>query len=130
MDAVPPQLPLTPPAYVAPAPVSPECRYLNNAEAQAAFKRLKAALPGTSFEGAAPSEVCGLVKVKLSRGNTVYTDSSGRFFIIGMALDTTKGEPADRSAKLEQIFEDRETFPTAADGLNHPFPNQTTSSIQ
>lgn len=122
MDLPPPAVETIPlPAFVAPAPLTPECRYLSNTEAQAAFRRLKQALPSTSFEGAEPSEVCGLVKVKLSRGNTVYTDASGRFFILGTVLDTHRGGPADRDDEIERTMEYRETVPTLPDGIT-PIP--------
>lgn len=125
MDLPPPQVMVNPPAFTIPAPIIPECRYLSNAEAQAAFRRLKQALPGTAFDGAAPSEICGLVRVKLTRGATAYTDASGRFFLLTFALDTQTGSPADTSAKIDSALDTRERFPVN-DGLPPlPFPNNT-----
>ena len=103
---LPPSIPQFP-ALIAPA--INECRYLNNGEAQQAFKRLKQALPGTAFEGAAPSEICGLVRIKLARGTTAYTDATGRFFILAYALDTHNGAEAD--ATVAAAVEKRETNP-------------------
>lgn len=103
---LPPSIPQFP-ALVAPA--INECRYLNNDEAQQALRRLKQALPGTSFTGAAPSEICGLVRVKLSRGTTAYTDATGRFFILAYTLDTHLGSEAD--ATVASAIEKRETNP-------------------
>ena len=98
----------TPPAYYAPGP---ECNYLTNTQAQEAFQRLRSRLPGTSFDNAKPSEVCGLVRVQLSSGKIVYTDPTGRFLLLALALDTHKGEPADASSELEIQLERRQTFP-------------------
>lgn len=106
---LPPEVPK--PVISAPAPIVPECRYLSNAEAQEAFRRLKRTLPGTSFEGAAPSEVCGLARVKLTRGTVAYTDATGRYFILALALDTHKGSPADQSEAIERIIDHREKPP-------------------
>lgn len=106
MMDLPPQLPEQS-AYVAPAP---ECRYLTNSEAQAAFERLRARLPGTAFDHARPSEVCGLVRVQLARGTVAYTDATGRYFLLAFALDTHKGSPADQETAIEHAIEARETF--------------------
>lgn len=131
---MPLDLPPNPPvaAIVAQAPTTPECRYLSNAEAQTAFRRLKRALPGTAFDSAAPSEVCGLVRVRLSRGATAYTDATGRFFLLAFALDTHKGGPADTnqiSQTIDNVLDKREQFPLN-DGLPPlPFPNNTTQAI-
>lgn len=103
---LPPSIPQFP-AIVAPA--TNECRYLNNSEAQQALSRLKQALPGTSFSGAAPSEICGLVRIKLARGTTAYTDATGRFFILAYTLDTHNGAEAD--AAIAFAIEKRETNP-------------------
>lgn len=104
---MPPQVP-TIPAIIAKAPITPECRYLSNAEAQEAFKRLKRTLPGTSFAGAAPSEVCGLARVQLTRGTIAYTDATGRFLLLALALDTHTGSPADTSDTIERLIDERE----------------------
>lgn len=103
----PPQLG-EPSAYVVQAP---ECRYLTNTQAQVAFQRLKARLPGTSFDSASPSEVCGLVKVQMSSGTVVYTDPTGRFLLLTFAFDTHKGSPADLSEEIEFQIENRQRYP-------------------
>lgn len=109
---LPPEV-VTPPAYVAKAP-APECRILSPEEAQAAFMRLRQRLPGTAFAGATPSEVCGLVRVQLQRGTVAYTDATGRYFLLALALDTHRGSPADNSEQLEQAIDARSQFPAEA----------------
>lgn len=116
---MPLDLPPNPPAaYVAPAP---ECRYLTQAEAQVALGRLSRQLPSTRFEHAQPSEVCGLVRLQLASGKTVYTDPTGRYLLLAFALDTHRGSPADTSETLEQALEERSRYPTTAiEGLSPP----------
>lgn len=97
--------------YTAPAP---ECRYLTALEAQEAFNRLRSALPGTRFDHARPSEICGLVRLQLANGKTAYTDASGRYFLLAFALDTHKGGPADNDELLSQQMQARERFPKQA----------------
>lgn len=109
MDLPPPNVPV--PAIHAPAP---ECRLLNQAEAQVAFARLKGMLPSTSFVSARPSQVCGLVQVTMASGKTAYTDATGRFFLLAFALDTHSGSPADNEAALGAAVGERETFPATA----------------
>lgn len=94
--------------------MAPECRYLTNTEAQEAFNRLKARLPGTSFEGARPSEICGLVRVTLKNGTAVYTEPTGRYLMFTFALDTHKGSPADTSYEIERQIERRQSYPKEA----------------
>lgn len=109
---LPPDIPLTPPSgYVAPAPA---CHYLSNTEAQVAFARLRQRLSGTAFDNARPSEICGLVRVQLASGKTVYTDATGRYLLLTFALDTHRGEPADNSEKLEEAITDREAYPNVS----------------
>lgn len=110
---MPMDLPPNPPAIYAPAP-TPECRYLNAAEADVAFKRLRASLPSTSFERATPSEICGLVRVQMSNGKAGYTDATGRYFLLAFAMDTHKGGPADNAEQLSQQLGDRDKFPQEA----------------
>lgn len=105
---LPPNAPV--PAIHAPAP---ECHFLTNAEAQEAFRRLRTTLSGTSFDNARPSEVCGMVRVEMSSGKVVYTDATGRYLLLAFALDTHKGSPADTSAELERVIEDRATYPSS-----------------
>lgn len=101
----------SPPAYVSAAP---ECRYLNAYEAQQAFARLKGALPGTAFDSAKPSEVCGLVRVQLANGKVAYTDATGRYLLLAFALDTHRGGPADNQEALEKALVERDRFPSQA----------------
>ncbi|RQR65284.1 hypothetical protein DIE18_02030 [Burkholderia sp. Bp9125] len=108
---MPPQPAVQPPALVAPAPA---CRYLSNSEAQAAFERLRASLPSTQFDGAQPSEICGLVRVQLANGSAAYTDATGRYFLLAFALDTHRGSPADNSQQLEDAIQKRQAFPAEA----------------
>lgn len=109
---LPPNIPAAPVAsYVAPAPA---CHYLSNSEAQVAFARLRQRLSGTAFDNARPSEICGLVRVQLASGKTVYTDATGRYLLLTFALDTHRGEPADNSEQLEQAIQDRETYPNVS----------------
>lgn len=88
-----------------------ECRVLNAVQAQAAFIRLKQRLPSTAFAEARPSEICGLVWVKMKRGTIAYTDATGRYLILALALDTHRGSPADVSSALEREIDERETNP-------------------
>lgn len=115
---LPPNLPQA--AYEAPAP---ECRYLTPGEAQVALQRLRRQLPSTPFEQAQPSEICGLVRVQMASGKTVYTDPTGRYLLLTFALDTHRGSPADTSEALEQALEERSHYPEAAiPGLTPPMP--------
>lgn len=109
--ALPPQQLLNPPAHHAPAP---ECHYLNASEAQLAFSRLKQRLPGTPFVEASPSEICGLVRVKMASGKSAYTDATGRYFLLTFALDTHKGSPADNDETINREAEQRQQFPSEA----------------
>lgn len=104
-------MPPRPPVLSAPAP---ECRVLSYSEAQAAYQRLRQRLPSTEFTGAQPSEVCGLVRVQLARGAVAYTDATGRYLLLALALDTHRGSPADVSATLEQAVDARTSFPQQA----------------
>lgn len=88
-----------------------ECKVLNAVQAQVAFIKLKRRLPGTAFEDARPSEICGLVWVKMKRGTIAYTDASGRYLLLALALDTHRGSPADVSEVLEREIDERETNP-------------------
>lgn len=105
--ALPPEV-VNPPAIVAPAPA---CHYLSQQEAQAAFERLRQRLPSTHFVGARPSEVCGLVRVQMALGSVAYTDATGRYFLLALALDTHRGSPADNDQSVEKAIEERESFP-------------------
>lgn len=96
------------PAFVAPAP---ECHYLSQAEAQVALRRLKQTLVRTSFADASPSEICGMVRVKLKSGATVYTDATGRYLLLAFALDTHKGSPADVEDQMEAALAQRQADP-------------------
>ncbi|GBG14411.1 TonB-dependent receptor [Novimethylophilus kurashikiensis] len=107
--ALPPEALATPPAIMARAP---ECHILSPEEAQVAFHRLRARLPGTAFAGAAPSQVCGMVRVMLQRGTVAYTDATGRYFLLALALDTHVGSPADLSEDIDSAIEARSQYPS------------------
>jgi hypothetical protein len=132
-----PALPVTTPGAVPPAPpaivrsaadmfgsrpVAPACHYLNNAEAQVAFERLKRNLPSTRFTGARPSEICGLVRVDLAGGTAAYTDATGRYFLLAFALDTNKGSPADNADTLNTQIARRQQNPVTAETGARPEP--------
>lgn len=89
----------------------PQCVYLTHAQAQEAFSRLRARLPGTAFDNARPSEVCGLVQVQFRNGSVAYTDPTGRYLLLAFAFDTHAGQPADMSQAVEVELDRRMTFP-------------------
>lgn len=96
------------PAIIAPAP---ECQVLSYAEAQTAYQRLRRRLPSTAFTSAQPSEICGLVRLQLARGTVAYTDATGRYLLLALALDTHRGSPADVAHHLDQAIESRASRP-------------------
>ena len=96
------ELPLAPPAIASPFACA------SDGQAQQAFQRLKSRLAGTRFVGARPSQVCGLVQVEMEGGKKVYTDLMGRFFIVGLVLDTSTGSPADAQAIVDHNISERE----------------------
>ncbi|MCC5609600.1 hypothetical protein LC612_23190 [Nostoc sp. CHAB 5834] len=85
MDGLPPNPPHFECASQAPSPVSEEV-----------LEKLKAALPNTSFESAWPACIPGWVAIRLKDGNMGYADKSGRYFILGIALDIEKKKFLDR----------------------------------
>ena len=87
---------------------APVCHLLSNTEAQAAFARLRQRLPGTAFSGAQPSEICGVVRVQMAHGAIAYTDSTGRYFLLALALDTHRGSPADAADAVERAVASRD----------------------
>ena|SRR5690606_18960643 len=64
-------------------------------EADLALASLRQTLPKTDFLSAWPSSVPGLVALKLKNGQVAYTDTSARFFILGVVFDTTTGQALD-----------------------------------
>lgn len=124
-------MPVTAPSgYVAEAPI-PTCHLLNQVEAQVAFERLRRALPSTSFEGAKPSQICGLVHIKLASGKSVYTDATGRFLLLTFALDTHRGSPADLEEEFHKAMDDRGKYPEEAiPGLTPPMPVEEGAPLQ
>lgn len=94
-------MPPAPPAIRAPAPA---CHILAQAEADEALARLRRRLPSTPFESAHPSAVCGLAVLRLKSGKLAYTDATGRFLLLALALDTHSGSPAETSEALEQAL--------------------------
>lgn len=111
---LPPNVPVPAVAAVAAVvPPAPPCRMLTQEEARVAFERLRARLSSTAFAtpGYRPSEICGLAQITLARGSVAYTDATGRYFLLALALDTQKGGPADApalDAGINQLFDERE----------------------
>ena len=71
-------------------------------DVEKAFEKIKLRLAGTRFAAAHTSQICGLVRLELEGGKVAYTDLSGRYFILGLALDTQTGSPADASVADSQ----------------------------
>lgn len=116
---LPPQAPV--PVMVSSAQVAeaPECRLLTPEQAAVAFARLKSRLRSTEFTEFRPSEVCGLVQLRMARGGVAYTDATGRYFLLALALDTHRGGPADESnpsldTVIDRLVEDRTINPAQA----------------
>lgn len=84
-------LDLPPSALHAPAAVL----QVTPAEAHRAFERLQKANPGTKFLSAEPSQVPGLIKLRLANGQLAYADKSGRYLILGVVFDMTAGQALD-----------------------------------
>ncbi len=95
MDA----LPITS-VYVSSASQSSGCE-LTASQVHSAFGTLKSRLAGTSFISAKASQVCGFIRVDMADGKVAYADRTGRYFILGMVLDTQTGGPADGSKQLD-----------------------------
>ena len=113
------------------APAVPACHLLSQDEADMAFARLRRSLPSTAFDNASPSQICGLVRVRMASGKVVYTDTSGRYLLLTFALDTHRGSPADNSEHLEQAIEDRSAYPAdAVPGLTPQPPAEAEAPRQ
>ena len=67
-----------------------------------AFGVIKSRLASTSFKSAKASEVCGLLRLEMADGKIAYTDKTGRYFILGLLLDTKTGSPADASIQVDR----------------------------
>lgn len=52
---------------------------------------MRGKLPRTVIKAAKPSVVCGLIELQLENGNVAFTDKSGRYFIMGLMMDTATG---------------------------------------
>lgn len=111
---MPIEMPPSVPAVAAHYAPAPECRYLSTADAEAALRRIRGALPGTAFSGAKPSEVCGMIRLEMASGKFAYTDPTGRYLMLAFAIDTHRGEPADNDAAVERAVDARSQFPKEA----------------
>lgn len=81
-------------------PVCPPALQVSPAQAEQTLQALRQALPATGFTEASPAPICGLVAVKLSNGNYAYVDKSGRYFILGLLVDTATGATFDGKLEL------------------------------
>ena len=77
-------------------------------QVQAAFLKIKLRLASTRFKSARASQICGLIQLEMDGGKTAYADLNGRFFILGLALDTQTGSPADAQTKVDRILVERD----------------------
>lgn len=65
-------------------------------EAERALVQLQGNLKSTRFLKSWPSEFPGLIAVEMDNGRVGYTDKTGRYFILGLVLDTATGAALDR----------------------------------
>ena len=115
---MPIDLPSVPPTATQSAAAA--CHVLTSEEAARAFQHLRRRLPSTEFEGAAPSEICGLVRVQLKHGTKAYTDVTGRYFLLALSLDTNKGSPADGSTAIDAAVRFRSQTTSQMDRASPP----------
>ncbi|MNR71647.1 hypothetical protein D3C71_22780 [compost metagenome] len=78
---------------VMPAP-TPAGR-VTQAEADRVLAALQQQLRATKFVKAWPSDVPGLVALRLDSGQVAYSDKSARYFFLGVVLDTATGAALD-----------------------------------
>lgn len=111
--SAPPQAPAAPaPAIVRPA--IPECRLLSQEDARIALERVRQSIPSTPLDSASPSEICGLIRIKMASGKVVYTDPTGRYLLFTFALDLHRGSPADNDEHVERVIDERSQYPKEA----------------
>lgn len=96
------------------------CEAATKEQVQAAFQRIKLRLASTRFKSARPSQICGLVQLEMEGGKLAYTDLNGRYFILGLALDTQTGSPADAQAQVDRVISDREAALTSHPSVSTP----------
>jgi len=70
-------------------------------ESDALLARLKQKYPATTFTSVAPAPVKGLYEVVMGR-KIAYTDSSGRFFMVGSLVDMTTND--DLTAARREVL--------------------------
>jgi hypothetical protein len=73
---------------------------MDKAGSQEVLAAMRQKLPGTKFVSAAPAPICGMVMLTTDTGNTVFTDKAGRYFVIGLMLDTATGRTLDGTKQL------------------------------
>lgn len=71
--------------------VPPDCGALTQQEAVIAVSRASAAMPATTFEGAAPSALPCLAETRVG-DQQAWVDKSGRYVLFGAAVDTRTGK--------------------------------------
>lgn len=69
----------------------PDCGSVSSQEAVVAVSRAAESMPATSFEGATPSVIPGLVETRVG-DQQVWVDKSGRYVLFGAAIDTRTGQ--------------------------------------
>lgn len=92
------------PADLPPQPAieCPAAVHVDAAGADAVLRMMQDRLPGTKFVSAAPAPLCGLIALSTESGNTVFTDKAGRYFVIGLMLDTATGRTLDGTKQLNR----------------------------
>lgn len=65
-------------------------------EVEIALLNIRKALPKTTFVNAWPAALPGFIAVQLSDGSVAYTDKTGRYLILGLIIDSHKGEILDK----------------------------------
>ena len=88
MDGLPPPAPAV-------ASVSVCKPALTQARADRALASLSQTMPKTKFLRAWPACFPGLIAVQLGDGSVAYTDTTARYLIIGLVLDTSSGKALD-----------------------------------
>lgn len=63
-------------------------------------------LPGTAFVSASPSALCGLVVLHTDKGNDIFTDKYGRYFVVGLMIDSATGATLNGEYKLKEGFKE------------------------
>lgn len=94
---MPIDMPPAPPAWVCPASA-----VVSAADAAKVLRDMRGKLPGTVFVEASPAPLCGMVTLTTDSGNTLFTDKSGRYFVVGLMLDTATGRTLDETKQLNR----------------------------